>query len=71
MAAGEAGAAGHHFSKAVGVTHDMAFQFIKVTSNVLLLRVPTRYLVSTARLELDLSRTIQKKKHDDSDPASA
>lgn len=30
MAAGEAGAAAQHFSKAVGVTHDMAFQFIKV-----------------------------------------
>lgn len=30
LAAGEAGAAAQHFSKAVGVTHDMAFQFIKV-----------------------------------------
>lgn len=30
LAAGEAGAAAQHFSKAVGVTHDMAYQLIKV-----------------------------------------
>lgn len=30
LAAGEAGAAAQHFSKAVGVTHDMAFELIKV-----------------------------------------
>lgn len=30
LVAGEAGAAAQHFSKAVGVTHDMAYQFIKV-----------------------------------------
>ena len=30
LAAGEAGAAAQHFSKAVGVTHDMAFALIKV-----------------------------------------
>eukprot|EP00903_Cladosiphon_okamuranus_P010646 g10067.t1 len=29
LAAGEAGAAAQHFSKAVGVSHDMAFQFMK------------------------------------------
>ncbi|CAM9095247.1 unnamed protein product, partial [Ectocarpus fasciculatus] len=29
LAAGEAGAAAQHFSKAVGVTHDMAFHFMK------------------------------------------
>lgn len=31
LAAGEAGAAAQHFSKAVGVTYEMAFELIKVT----------------------------------------
>lgn len=38
LAAGESGAAAHHFAKATAVTHDMAYAFIKVKISLWLSR---------------------------------
>lgn len=54
LAAGEAGAAAQHFSKAVGVTHDMAYQLIKVIdSAITLYHIPGNTRQTPARPSTD------------------